>query len=508
MPMRCSDTLRYLCRNRGLCALALLVLLIIQALVVYVTANHSGQVSFMTFANTISDMLLPNVVDVNKGLAALGAFFLLELSLLTCAFIHLREGERRETSRRLGRSLIALALLFILGFVLLQSWLRSLKFSVFWASDCSEYAAAERLRLADFTADLQAARHLVSNTSSQSPTGCKMYIAINAVPNRTHRYLSQTVGSLLRSLSPREVLEICQIEILSDAPSEELQDIEVHRLEPLVEIVYNPEHRQTPARAKHSRQSWQKGSILHYLYAMERCVWRQAEYCLVLDDDTLASQRWLSEVLQNIKDLEQGHYGSEGEHWTMLKLFQPVWGNVRQIWRLQDLYLLFLLASFAAIPCGLLTILCRCSVLTPSFWFWSSAGFVAAVYVLWTTGKANLDWIVGDAAVHPYGTCHMAQANLFHRARAEAAGFLQHLANHTASKSKSFIDLWICSFFEQRRHLGPMWATSPSLFQHAGLMTSLREKRGQRSCRIRIFTEGVWRQSSGKLHKTEDGKTY
>ena len=503
MSMQCSDTLLYLCRNRGLCALALLVLLTIQALVVYVTAYHSGQVSFVTFANTISDTVLPNAVDVNKGLAALGVFLLLEFSLFTCAFVHLREGERRETSRRLGRSLIALALLFIVGFLLLQSWLRSVKFSVFWASDCSEYAAAERVRLADFSADLEWTKDLLgirnssnqlspSNQSSQ-PTGCKMYIAINVVPNRTQKYLSQTMGSLLRSLSPQEVLEICRIELLADSPSEELQDIEVHRLEPLVETVYNPENRQTPSET--SIQSWKQGSILHYLHAMERCVWRQAEYCLVLDDDTLASQGWLSEALQNIKDLEHGSYGRQGENWTILKLFQPVWGNLRQTWHFQNSFLLLPLAAFfGAIPCGLLAF-CRCSVLTPSFWFWSSAGFVAALYGFWATGKANLDWIVGDAAVHPHGTCHMAQANLFHRARAEAGGFLQHLMNHVDGP---FIDLSICAFFNQHRHLGPMWATSPSLFQHGGLTTSLPNKLGKRPCRIRIFHEGVWRQARAK----------
>ena len=484
-----SDVLLYMCRNRCLCALALFVLLTFQASVFYAIANHSEQSPFV-IANAVSDALLPNTVDVNKGLAAVGIFLLLILSLSTCAFVHLW-GEQSDTSRRSGRSLMALTVLYIFGFLFLQNWLQSLKFSAFWASDCSEYAAAERSRLADFATDLKWAKDfLVSrNESSESSAGCRIYIAINAVPNRTQKYLSQTMGSLLRSFSREELLAVCRIEIMSDFPSDELQSIESHRLEPLVVTVYNPTNRQTPVEK--SIHSWKQGSILHYLHAMERCVSRQAEYCLVLDDDTLASQGWLSEAMQNIKDLEQGTYGSEGEHWTILKLFQPVWGNQRQNWHLRNSFLLLLLSFMGAIPCGLLAFVCRCRVLTPSLWFWNGAGFVAALYGFWATGKANLDWMVGDAVVHPHGTSHMAQANLFHRARAEAGGFLQHLRNHIDGP---FIDLSICAFFNEHRHLGPMWATSPSLFQHGGLMTSLPNKLGQRPCRIRIFHEGVWRQ--------------
>ncbi|CAK9102455.1 unnamed protein product [Durusdinium trenchii] len=218
-----------------------------------------------------------------------------------------------------------------------------------------QYTAAESLRLAHFDADLKwAEEHLVPKSNAPGDT-CKMFIAINAVPNRTERYLSQTLGSLLRSLSPEEV-EGLRIEILSDSASEELHSISMHSLEPLVHVVYNPVGRQTPP-AK-STESWRQGSVLHYLHAMERC--------------------------------------------------------------------------FA---------------------------------------RVNLEWMIGDAAVHPHGTCHMAQANLFHRERAQSAGFLEHLKNH--SIHGPFIDLSICEFFLGK---GPMWTTSPSLFQHGGLKTSLPNK--------------------------------
>ncbi|CAK9081942.1 Putative exosome complex component rrp40 (Exosome component 3) (Ribosomal RNA-processing protein 40) [Durusdinium trenchii] len=296
-----------------------------------------------------------------------------------------------------------------------------------------------------------------------------MFIAINAVPNRTERYLSQTLGSLLRSLSPEEV-EGLRIEILSDSASEELHSISMHSLEPLVHVVYNPVGRQTPP-AK-STESWRQGSVLHYLHAMERCFARVAEHCLVLDDDTLASEGWLSEALKDIRQLESGEYGVEGKRWMILKLFQPVWGNQRQSWNGDNVLLLMAMGLFGAIPCSLMGWLVhsQCS-LTPSYGFWGLVGFLASLYACWVAGKVNLEWMIGDAAVHPHGTCHMAQANLFHRERAQSAGFLEHLKNH--SIHGPFIDLSICEFFLGK---GPMWTTSPSLFQHGGLKTSLPNK--------------------------------
>lgn len=491
--MSWSNAVRYAFRYRSLCACAVVALLAIQA-VVLTFSNTNEQVSFLTIASKAFERLLPNAVDVNKGLAAVGLFLFLEISLVICA-CRMKTSENHE-SRRLGRSLPALAILYFVGFLLLCGWLQNMKFSAFWTSDCSEYAAAERLRLAKFATDLEwSKKNLVSN---ESVDGCVLYIAINAVPNRTQHYLSQTLGSLLRSISSEEVHEICRIEILTDSSWEELQSIAQHRLEPLVEIVYNPEDRQTPNET--SQQSWQRGSVLHYLNAMERCVQRRAEYCLILDDDTLASQHWLSEVLKNIRALEQGDYGREGMHWMILKLFQPVWANLRQNWHAENLHLLLPLGLFGAIPCGLLTFCGRCRIVTPStpsLLFWSIAGFVAALYACWVTGKANLEWIVGDATVHPHGTCHMAQANLFHKARAEASGFLQHLLSHIDGP---FIDLSICDFFHRRNE--SMWATSPSLFQHAGLITSLYTKLGNRRCRIRTFHDGVWRSSMAKHRKS------
>ncbi|CAJ1336109.1 unnamed protein product [Effrenium voratum] len=228
-------------------------------------------------------------------------------------------------------------------------------------------------------------------TELKSSAG-KMFIAINAVPNRTERYLSQTLASLLRSLSVEEV-EGLRIEILSDEAFPELHAISAHSLEPLVQVVYNPSRQTAPTAS--TTESWRRAAVLHYLLAMERCFAGAAELCLVLDDDTLASEGWLSEVLQDVR-------------------------------------------------------------------FWGLVGFLASIYVVYVAGKVNLEWIIGDAAVHPHGTCHMAQANLFHRGRAQSAGLCEYLRNH--SLEGPFIDRLICDFFGQ----GPMWATSPSLFQHAG----------------------------------------
>ena len=173
----------------------------------------------------------------------------------------------------------------------------------------------------------------------------------------------------------------------------------------------------------------------------------------------------------------------------ILKLFQPVWGNQRQSWNGDNVLLLMAMGLFGAIPCSLMGWLVhsQCS-LTPSYGFWGLVGFLASLYACWVAGKVNLEWMIGDAAVHPHGTCHMAQANLFHRERAQSAGFLEHLKNH--SIHGSFIDLSICEFFLGK---GPMWTTSPSLFQHGGLKTSLPNKVGTRTCRIRIFHEGLFR---------------
>ena len=469
-----------LCHRTPLIPAAVVVaVLILEAYVGY-------EEDLWTFSFTsISEILAPDAVDLNRSMGACLVFISVELFLLICALCLLKENQSFG-SRRLGRSLLVMAALYLVGFLCLRHGLQSVKFSVFWASDCSEYWAEENQRLAHFDSDLSwAEEKLLPKSNPSSDEKCVMFISINAVPNRTERYLSQTIGSLLRSLSPEEVSGV-RIEILADGSFEELQKIKDHSLEPLVKVIYNPARRQTPRGT--STASWRQGSVLHYLHAMERCIAKKAEYCLVLDDDTLASQGWLSKALKEVRQLESGNYGAEGKQWMILKLFQPVWGNERQNWHGGNMFLLLAMGLLGAIPCGLLAN-CPCQNLTPSHFFWSLGGFAAALFVFWAAGKANLEWIVGDGAVHPHGTCHMAQANLFHRARAESAGFLEHLKNQ--SLQGPFIDLLICDFFQQKNE--PMWTTSPSLFQHAGLKTSLPDKLGTSPCRIHIFHEGLWR---------------
>ena len=468
------------CRRKPLVPAAiLLVVLFLEAYLIYPESRALGGLE------SFSDFLVPDAVDMRRSVGACAIFIFAEMFLLFSGLFFLNDSHSSR-SRRFGRSLLVVAIIYLAGFLSLRHGLRSLKFSLFWASDCSEYTAADSLRLAEFDADLKwAEEHLLPKSNASGEAG-KMFIAINAVPNRTERYLSQTLASLLRSLSVEEV-EGLRIEILSDEAFPELHAISAHSLEPLVQVVYNPSRPTAPTAS--TTESWRRAAVLHYLLAMERCFAGAAELCLVLDDDTLASEGWLSEVLKDVRQLESGDFGAEGQQWMMLKLFQPVWGNQRQLWTEGNVPLLISMGVFGAIPCSLLGLLARsrCQRLTPSFRFWGLVGFLASIYVVYVAGKVNLEWIIGDAAVHPHGTCHMAQANLFHRGRAQSAGLCEYLRNH--SLEGPFIDRLICDFFGQ----GPMWATSPSLFQHAGLNTSLPGKVGPTPCRIRSFHEGLWR---------------
>jgi hypothetical protein len=58
-------------------------------------------------------------------------------------------------------------------------------------------------------------------------------------------------------------------------------------------------------------------------------------------------------------------------------------------------------------------------------------------------------------------------------------------------KSPENIDISICQFFRDRlESLGPMWAVTPSVFQHVGFRTSHPTK--GYACPVGKFHEGVW----------------
>eukprot|EP00404_Azadinium_spinosum_P027513 CAMPEP_0180682416 /NCGR_PEP_ID=MMETSP1037_2-20121125/70548_1 /TAXON_ID=632150 /ORGANISM="Azadinium spinosum, Strain 3D9" /LENGTH=188 /DNA_ID=CAMNT_0022712413 /DNA_START=46 /DNA_END=610 /DNA_ORIENTATION=+ len=118
---------------------------------------------------------------------------------------------------------------------------------------------------------------------------------------------------------------------------------------------------------------------------------------------------------------------------------------------------------------------------TRSAIFWvhliAAACGLAAWFVNYSAGKPASDWLVGDDPIGPYGTCHMAQANLFQRHAVFASGlptFLERRANlGVEPQGLQAIDTLLCKFFKEVAPAwGPMWSTDPSLFQHMGINSS------------------------------------
>jgi len=248
---------------------------------------------------------------------------------------------------------------------------------------------------------------------------------------------------------------------------------------------------------------WNLGAVRHYASALRRCMANAAKYCLVLDDDVVASAKWARSLHLAIDTLNR-----RDARWTMVKVFQPVWGNERMQWHGWNILKPFL---FSLALVSLLWLL-WCALLfvktVPQVGGDSAAerrersilGAGAAVicwptlsFTLLSLGKANLELLFGDGHVHPYGTCAFAQANMFHRERVEAAG-LEHFLQRLANRSSGWIppiDLSICDLFEAHAQaLGPMWAVTPSIFQHVGFRTSHPTK-GQH-CPVGLFHEGLW----------------
>jgi len=411
-----------------------------------------------------------------------------------------------------------------IGFVVLRIEFRPLKFSALWTSDCTEYFADEQARLARRDRVLQQA----SQTSIDTSAG-NLYVAINAVPNRPNRYLTQTLVSLFEGVHlSGGNHRVRRIEVLTDSlvHSPEISELRSYAgNSSFFGVVRNPAHRRTPRnilqrvwrKENHSRMDdqevfdengrWIEGSVLHYVNALERCGRFGAARCLILDDDVLAAHDWPAAAQQAASSLAAGS-------WVMLKLFQPVWGNSRQNWCNDNILQLLMLVFPFGIGCGLLA-LCACTIVrrlaagadlcgadsTVGRFEWKPAViiglsvFVFAALAGWAAGRANFEWLLGDEFVNPYGTCHMAQANMFDRVRMEASGLQEFLLKHANGSLNDTIDLLLCAFFKTHPRFGPMWTTSPSIFQHAGILTSHPFKSIFQGlgCRIRNFHEGIWK---------------
>lgn len=467
---------------------------------------------------------------VTPGLYFWSHVVFLAMEALLLLLLVLAARSRQPTCRARRAYFCMCAGAFAVGFVVLRVACRPMKFSRLWVSDCSEYAAADRARLEasggvfdKVARDLQAPRH--SHTAGALGT---IHVAINSIP-REQQYLTQTLASLLGGLSLEELWQLERIEILADKPTIEFEGLAaLQGLRPLVRAIYNPEARQTPLHSiagsarngSTLKHSWITGSILHYVHALERCALSNASSCLVLDDDTVATTHWVTLANRGAIEIsrhQQAHRNEAGHAWTMIKLFQPVWANKRQSWSSKPGTLLLLSALLGGLPGWILGRCCGqqpsaygpaeqderaqdkrrhdCAQRTCDAPIWALTGMVWALFCLWVLSAANVDWLAGDAFVHPYGTCHMAQANLFNMKAVEAAGLRPYLLDRAQSltQSREAIDLLICEFFTKVRPLfGPMWATSPALFQHVGLHTSLATK-ASTGCRTSIFHEGVWK---------------
>jgi len=391
------------------------------------------------------------------------------------------------------------------------------KFSMLWTSSCGSYDAAGARRVAESGAVLDAARGALAGQAAAAGWDRRLLVVVNIGPARHGQYPLQTVASMLQHLSPSMQASV-RIELaaddwgaMSEAATARLTGVSPDTLRglwPVVQAVTlaanGTSGGEKPAAGHgradvHEAARWRQASVEHYARALDRCVAVAAEYCLVLDDDVAASGSWAHDVDRIVQELD-----GRDPHWTMVKLFQPVWGNSQAGWHpraaAEMVLLSFALGALpwllwrAAVPadtaCGRDAVGAAApfpprerrafaAVMAVICWW-------ALVFVFLSVQKPNLEMLFGDGHVHPHGACPFAQANLFHRARVEAAGLQAELR-----RSREHIDISICHFFQERLDsLGPMWAVTPSVFQHVGFRTSHPTK--GYACPVGKFHEGVW----------------
>jgi len=381
------------------------------------------------------------------------------------------------------RALFAFGGSGILLLITLRWLLSDVQWSGFWRTDCSAFAHGEDYWEKESPSILSNLRERISTGNIQFAEHPRLCIAIPTA-TREHSYLLQTVTSLLGGLSDTELSDL-RVKVLD---SENVMSDAFHGLSPLVQRV--------SIAQSHVSQVWRKQETLDYISAMESCL--DSPLALILEDDTHATRHAVQKILQAVQEV-----GSRSDKWLLLKLFQPVWGNVDYDWGEHCWTLIFVSATMG----------CIIGMSTRSLWplslqtgqgcgAWCLGCMLLCTFSLVAAGKPTLDVSIGRLGrglsglnlllfenspaevslvqVGSHGTCHMSQANLFNTDR--SMDLIDYLRAH--AETDIGVDLQICRFFAD-----PAWATDhtewssePSLFQHVGRFSSGGLGKNQGDC--------------------------
>ena len=380
--------------------------------------------------------------------------------------------------------LIALFYL-IVGIAVVPYLCRQLPFSKFYAQSPAEDLEAvttdntERAREAfrSMRAMNDSGRLSLLKRSIQDPEFC---FIVNSVTRHVSIY---TLVQVVNALIPQILADQQSVFTIYNAEGQTHK--EAMDLSLIVPVIMNSK------AAIENTKSYDKQRV-DYIFALEWCLQREAEYAIVFEDDALPSTNFI----EHLRFVLNHRMDKHNEHWAVLKLFYPEkyqgWGNNWTV--VIELIIVstlggLILTTIVSYGIQILNQF-NCRVLkfkmtgtAPiSFHFIVSTAFF--VYLLISVGKPHYNTarktsIHLTSVVQAPGCC--APANLYPKTHIEE--LVQYL--HEIRCDKSFpIDLAIDKFVEDRSLKKLL--VIPNMVKHIGFVSSLPGKRLKEAKHFRI----------------------
>ncbi|KAF2635286.1 hypothetical protein P280DRAFT_473995 [Massarina eburnea CBS 473.64] len=353
------------------------------------------------------------------------------------------------------------------------------------------YSALRKVQAEDFIASAGNSSSTAPLTHNNGQTEKKLCVGIPSMPSRGPEYLRDTVGSLLKGLTPEERAEMYfTVFIPHTSPSTHPAYTESW-LAALTDhvLTYDTSAEEFAHIQDLERQGgeYKEKGLYDYRYLLNHCAKQQTPYIAIFEDDIMAMDGWYHRTLAAIEDTERA---SALQHASTEFLYLRLFHTEEFLgWNSEDwpTYLFRSLCVFV-IPMSALYLLqtrnsTAARILTNRTLLICSLCLTLLIGSFFALGRITVRPQPSGVSLMPkYGCC--SQALVFPRGRALM------LASYFTERKAGPVDVIIEDFANERGEL--RWAVSPCLVQHVGRKSSKVDDFGEASKYGMSVAEKIW----------------
>jgi hypothetical protein len=307
----------------------------------------------------------------------------------------------------------------------------------------------------------------VTKFDTRTPQLC---VGVATVARRNGQYVSTTVGSLIEGLTDAERKSIFLNVLIAHTDPNKHPNASDNWMQMLPDRVlhYDPSSPDFDMIISWEKGGWYRNKTIYdYTYLLRNCYETQADYVLMIEDDTLAARDWHAGTVKSLQTISATMQARTHSRWAYLRLFyvEDLLGWNSEEW---PKYLCWSFVVWFSMTSGMLYAKKR------SRWQLEAITYpcIAIIAVMFIPLGIGLHFMAGRQTMWPiqagvqtmnkYGCC--SQALVFPRT------IIPLILSKTDLTTDWLVDMMIEKIADKEEL--ERWAVVPALFQHIGVTSS------------------------------------